>query len=159
MGDCWGPVAERLPSIGTIVSVFGVVRNDTVVSFEGSVGPRGGTITIHRNDYKRFRCTPGYPGVPAPCYFPQGNPQATHQGTPKTLIIVPPRGNRSTPGPQTSPKSHPRDPPENSTPKAHLPAQCIQGPLKPLNNFQARSDGRTVISHDDHVSARRRNDY
>ena len=24
LGDCWGPGAERLPSIGTVISVFGV---------------------------------------------------------------------------------------------------------------------------------------
>ena len=39
------------------------------------------------------------------------------------------------PGPQKSPKRTPREPPENSTPKAHLPAQSIQGPLKHLNYF------------------------
>ena len=39
------------------------------------------------------------------------------------------------PGPQKTLKSTFQEAPENSTPKAYLRAQCIQGPLKPLNNF------------------------
>ena len=45
----------------------------------------------------------------------------------------------------------PPDPPENSTPEAHLRAQRKQKPLKHLNFFWARSDGRTEIPNEDHV--------
>ena len=43
--------------------------------------------------------------------------------TPKRRIIFPMDGNRSAPGPQTSPNRTTRDPPENSTPETHNPAK------------------------------------
>ena len=53
--------------------------------------------------------------------------------------------------PRGSTGGTPRETPENSTPEAHLRAQRKQKPLKHLNFFWARSDGRTEIPNEDHV--------
>ena len=53
--------------------------------------------------------------------------------------------------PRGSTRGTPRETPENSTPEAHLRAQRKQKPLKHLNYFWARSDGRTEIPNEDHV--------